>query len=133
MLTINRLAVLCRCYLFCSSLSSSLNCYYSVTGGSCSLNSLSCYSCVGINSYYLSCGDDRIRINSLLSLLVAIASNHCYAEQNSKRQNYFLHFSLILNNKTMLFLIQPRPELRLGNGREATPVPFTFKNVAKLI
>ncbi len=95
MLTINRLAVLCRCYLFCSSLSSSLNCYYSVTGGSCSLNSLSCYSGVGINSYYLSCGDDRIRINSLLSLLVAIASNHCYAEQNSKRQNYFLHFSLI--------------------------------------
>lgn len=49
------------------------------------LNSSSSYSVVSAVYYnFLNCSNYRIRINGL-SLLAAIAGNHSYAEQNSKR------------------------------------------------
>lgn len=78
--------------LFCrSGLLNSLNSNLSVTVSN-GLNSLSSYSCIAISSYNFGLCDYRVSVNSLF-FLVAIASNECYAEKNSKRQNYFLHVS----------------------------------------
>lgn len=77
-------------YLFCGNLSSlNSNCGVGTVNGLNSGNS--CGVIAGINNYFLNGGNYCVSINGL-SLLAAIAGNHSNAEQNSERQNYFLHF-----------------------------------------
>lgn len=76
-------SVLRGCYLFSRNLSSlNGNSRVAVCNG---LNALGNY-CVSsaVNSYNLFCSYYSVSVNSL-GCLVAVASNHCYAEQNSKR------------------------------------------------
>ncbi len=75
-----------------------------VSNGS-SLNSLSNYNSsvrVVSNNCSFFCNLNSYSVSVLsLGSLVATARYECYAEKNSKRVSYFLHFRVNLNNKTM--------------------------------